>query len=226
VKHVCLFDIDGTLVTTGGAGKHALLETLAREFALAETIDSTPMSGRTDRSITADLFRLHQVAESDENWTRFQATYLKQLPQSLAALVGRVLPGIEPLLQSLVARGDVALGLLTGNMHEGARIKLSHYRLWNYFQFGAYGDVHFDRDDIAREAIRVVQSQVAADFAPDRIWVVGDTPFDVRCARAIGARAIAVSTGTHTLDELRPSEPDLLVDDLTDAAPFLALLDA
>jgi phosphoglycolate phosphatase-like HAD superfamily hydrolase len=113
---------------------------------------------------------------------------------------------------------------LTGNIRDGARIKLSHYGLYHYFRLGGFGDEHHDRDDVAREVLRELQGALADVLDLDRVWVIGDTPFDVQCARAIGARAAAVATGWHTRDELAPSEPDLLFEDLSDAAPLLKRL--
>jgi phosphoglycolate phosphatase-like HAD superfamily hydrolase len=122
----------------------------------------------------------------------------------------------------LKGRDDVVLGLLTGNVRAGARVKLSHFRLYDYFPFGGFGDDHFDRDDVAREALAEVQRRFDGAIRPERIWVIGDTPLDVRCARAIGARAVAVATGWHTAEELDQHRPDLLLADLADPAPLLA----
>src|SRR5207244_1852351 len=109
-----------------------------------------------------------------------------RLPDSLNRHNGRVLPGIVALLQTLRSRQDAALGLLTGNVRAGARVKLGHYGLFEHFAFGGFGDLHFDRDDVAREALAETRTHVGAHVPPERIWVIGDTPLDVRCARAIG----------------------------------------
>jgi phosphoglycolate phosphatase len=127
------------------------------------------------------------------------------------------------LLRQLHGRRDVALGLLTGNIRAGARIKLGHFGLFDYFAFGGFGDHHLDRDDVAREALAEVKARFDGTVAPERIWVVGDTPLDIRCARAIGARAVAVTTGWHSRAELEPHGPDLLLDDLSDPTPLLRL---
>jgi phosphoglycolate phosphatase-like HAD superfamily hydrolase len=219
--HVCLFDIDGTLIASGGAGKAALEAALASEFGITRLIDKLQLSGRTDRAITCDLLRLHALDETPANWQRLIAAYLRHLPHCLATSKGWVLPGIAALLETLARRDDVLLGLLTGNIRAGAKVKLGHFGLYDYFAFGGYGDEHLDRDDVAREALAEVRRQLNGSAAPERIWVVGDTPLDIACARAIGARAVAVATGWHTTAELAAHQPDLLLTDLSDPMALL-----
>jgi phosphoglycolate phosphatase-like HAD superfamily hydrolase len=221
--HICLFDIDGTLLSSGGAGKAAMEAALESEFAVTRTSGGVPYSGRTDRAITQDLFAFHGIEWSEANWQRFLATYLEHLPRCLAGHQGKVMPGIADLLETIRNRDRFALGLLTGNVRDGARLKLGHYGLFDYFAFGGYGDQHLDRDDVAQEALFVIRSQFNGTVDPNSIWVIGDTPLDIRCARSIGARAIAVATGMHSLDELAAENPDLLVRDFSDAAPLLAM---
>ena len=218
--HVFLFDIDGTLIASGGAGKAALEMAMAAEFGGAHRIDELRLSGRPDRAIVADLFRLHGVEDRPEHRERLTAAYLRNLPACLASHNGRVLPGIAALLEELRRRA-FPLGLLTGNIRAGAKAKLGHFGLFEHFAFGGFGDHHLDRDDIAREALAEVKARLNGGHSPERLWVVGDTPLDVRCARAIGARAVAVATGWHDADELAVCEPDLLFDDLSDAARLL-----
>jgi phosphoglycolate phosphatase-like HAD superfamily hydrolase len=223
IMYVCLFDIDGTLLSSGGAGKAAMEAALATEFRAAGSTDGVPFAGRTDRAIARDLFRLHRIDESADNWQRFLAAYLCHLPGCLAAHKGQVLPGIAALLDSFQERDNVALGLLTGNVRDGARLKLGHYGLYQHFGFGGFGDHHLTRADVAREALTAVRSHLKEPVKSEQIWVVGDTPLDVRCARSIGARAVAVATGWHSLDILAAEQPDLLLADFRDPAPLLAL---
>lgn len=212
---VFLFDIDGTLVSTGGAGKAALDGAFAAEFNIPQSHD-VPLSGRTDRGIARNLFELHGLADSEENWHRFRRAYVNRLPHELPRRKGTVLPGVVALLSLLQTREEVAVGLLTGNVPEGARIKLEHYGLYQHFAFGGFGDCHSHRDDVAREALAAARAHVARPIAEDRVWVIGDTPLDVRCARSIGARVVAVATGVFTAAELAMEAPDLLVEDLGD----------
>ena len=221
--HICLFDIDGTLIHTRGAGTAALREALQTEFGVDDPTDQVPIHGRTDRGITRDLFRFHGIDDLPEHWERFREAYLRVLPGSLAARAGTVLPGIVSLLDLLAARDDVAIGLLTGNTREGARIKLAHFGLDQYFDFGGFGDNHLERDDVARDALATAQARLSAPVGLDRVWVIGDTPTDVSCGRAIAARTIAVATGNHTWDELAAASPDHLASDFSDPEAILAL---
>jgi phosphoglycolate phosphatase len=231
--HICLLDIDGTLLLTGGAGQAAFAQTLAAEFGIAEIINSVMFAGRSDRAIAMDLFRLHGVEESTDNWQRFCAGYLSRLEAALKAHQGFLLPGATELVTALAGRDDVALGLLTGNVREGAKRKLVHYNLWHWFAFGGYGDDHLDRCDIASSALAAAREHIngrANGLAGNgktfegEIIVIGDTPNDIVCGRSIGARCIAVATGHTKADELRRSNPDLLLDTLEDIDPILSLL--
>jgi phosphoglycolate phosphatase-like HAD superfamily hydrolase len=224
--HICLFDIDGTLLSSGGAGKAAMEAALESEFGVPPSAGGVPFSGRTDRAITQDLFAIHKIAWSRLNWQRFLKAYLGHLPGCLARHNGKVMPGIGQLLEDLDSQDRAALGLLTGNVRDGARLKLEHYGLFQHFGFGGFGDHHLDRDDVAREALAVIRNQFDGSVDPQNIWVIGDTPLDIRCARAIGVRAVAVATGFHPYDELANEQPDLLLPDFSDSAPLLALLNA
>lgn len=221
--HVCLFDIDGTLLASGGAGKAAVETALCEEFQV-EIRGRVSYSGRTDRAIVRDLFEMHGVADNPANWQRLRDGYLRRLPDCLARHNGTILPGIQLLLDKLAEHPRVTLGLLTGNIRDGARIKLGHFGIDHHFAFGGYGDQHFDRDEVAREALAEAQRHMNGAVGADRIWVIGDTPLDIRCARAIGARVAAVATGWHSLAELEAERPDLLFPHLEDAKALLAML--
>jgi len=165
---VCLFDIDGTLLSSGGAGKAAMEAALGSEFGVTEMRGRVPFSGRTDRAIGRDLFSLHDIEESSHHWQRFLTAYLRHLPDCLNRHDGRVLPGIVRLLVDLGGREDVALGLLTGNVRDGARLKLGHYGLFHHFAFGGFGDHHLARCDVARELFRAEQNRDGASSANSR----------------------------------------------------------
>jgi phosphoglycolate phosphatase-like HAD superfamily hydrolase len=218
--NIVLFDIDGTLVASGGAGKLALETAFTEDFE-TELRFQVPYSGRTDRAIVRELFETHGVEHSTPNLQKLLAGYLRRLPNCLNRMRGVVLPGVLKLLDDLRRRDRVAVGLLTGNVRAGAQVKLGHFGLFEHFSFGGFGDHHFDRDDVARDALAAVRAHIGPDVAPDRIWVIGDTPLDVRCARAIGARVLAVATGIHSLEELTAAAPDLVLADLSDPQPFL-----
>ena len=246
--HICFFDIDGTLILTGGAGQAAFERAFFEDFGIDQWNGQVRFSGRSDRAIVADLFAVHGIENSDANWERFVTGYLERLPRTLQESNGRILPGVESLLELLASRDDVTLGLLTGNMRIGAERKLAHYGLGRFFEFGGYGDALLDRNEIAATAVAAARDyfEQAQDPAPpssgerlgvgdsahakdgDRLAnastiVIGDTEHDVRCARSIGATAVAVATGFTDRPTLVASRPDLLLDDLADPTPFLEL---
>jgi phosphoglycolate phosphatase-like HAD superfamily hydrolase len=224
--HICFLDIDGTLVLTGGAGQAAFARTLAADFGIPELDTRVAFAGRSDRAIAMDLFRSHGVEPSAENWRRFCTGYLARLEETLPAHDGYVLPGVTQLLTTLAARGDVAIGLLTGNLREGARRKLGHYGLWEWFPFGGFGDDYDDRCQIAAAALAAAKSHVnghPAGSISGQIIVIGDTLHDIDCARFIEARSVAVSTGQTPPDVLRGGQPDVFVETLANIEPILAL---
>lgn len=224
MKHICLFDIDGTLLSSGGAGKAAMQEAFCESFRIQGIFEGLQTAGRTDRAITKDLFDYHEHEMSDENFDLFFTTYKKKLPVHLSQSEGSILPGVKKLIEALHAREDVDLGLLTGNYAEGAELKLSHFGMFDYFEFGGFGDNHLERDEVAREALRVITDR-HVEFTPERIWVIGDTPADVQCGRAIGAKVIAVATGIFSYEELEKTEPDYLYHDFSDTDQFISILD-
>lgn len=220
---IILFDIDGTLIRTGGAGKAAMEGALRDAFGIAEIRDEVPYSGRTDRAIGRDLLTVHGIDPTPANSLKLQDAYLAHLPPSLKHHGGTVCPGIGELLAQLQPQSGTVLGLLTGNVRSGAMHKLGHFGLWDRFIGGGFGDEHFDRDDVARAALREVRAYLDRDVNPADVWVIGDTPLDVQCARAIGAKVIAVATGWHPHDELAACEPDHLFHDLSDHASVAAI---
>ncbi len=233
---VFLFDIDGTLIVTDRAGQHAMEATMAPRGTApsvgradsqdaAGAVGPIHYAGRTDRSIVADHLRRFGLEDTQENFVRYAEAFLGRLPDSLAARQGSVLPGVIETLERLAGLPNTCLGLLTGNLRRAARIKLSHFGLDRFFYeegepVGGFGDNHHDRDDVARQALEDVRNRVRSDIRPEQIWVVGDTPRDVRCARAIGARVLAVATGGYSLDQLRVTGPDVMVPDLAAAGAW------
>jgi phosphoglycolate phosphatase-like HAD superfamily hydrolase len=221
--NVLLFDIDGTLLYTGGSGMAAL------RLGFAEVFGRTPpekisTAGRTDRAIAGDFFRSCEVEDSLENWRRFCEAYLRHLAEQLPLRDGYLFPGVEACLEIMAARDDVVMGLLTGNVFEGARLKLERFGIYNHFQFGGFGEDHKERDGVAMDALAAARDAVDGEFALDRVWVIGDTPNDIRCARSIAANAVAVATGIHAKSDLADASPDLLLDDLRQAEQLLELL--
>lgn len=220
---VLLFDIDGTMLNSGGAGQAAMEDALEAAFGVTAQTEGIPVAGRTDRAITTDMLRFHRIEQTDDNWSRFVSTYLSYLPKQLAARDGLILPGVVELLNQLSERSDCVLGLLTGNFRRGAELKLSHYELLHHFQFGGYGDHHHDRDDVAREAVISGRLRFNTEEFDD-VWVLGDTPADVKCGRAIGAKVVAVSTGHYSCEQLAPTQPDYLFENFSDVSAVVRTL--
>lgn len=214
MKSMFLFDIDGTLLSTGGAGRRAMEAAAAGLFG-GNGIGNLPLGGRTDHAIVRDILTLHQVEYASEMHAEFIGDYLKHLALILPATAGQVLPGVRRMLDRLSAMSDVGVGLLTGNVPEGAELKLRHYGLADYFSFGGYGGLHQDRCDVARDALAAARQRAGFSDATE-VWVIGDTPGDIRCGRAINARVVAVATGTHGREELEAAAPDFLLDSLED----------
>lgn len=227
--HVILFDIDGTLVLTGGAGMRAMNraceDLVRRENAMA----GVTFAGRTDWSILDDIVRNHGHTLDEILLDRLRARYVAHLAEEIALPgcgVKDVMPGIRALLDALAGRADVHVGLLTGNFIEGARIKLQYFDLWKYFAWGAFGDDASNRNDlvpIAMSRARAHGVDVKALRRAD-VLVVGDTPNDIECAVVAGATAVAVATGSYSVDQLRAAGADIVFDDLSDTTAFLRLL--
>lgn len=224
MTHVCLFDIDGTLLRSGGAGKAAMVQAFAEEFKVDAIHEGLQTAGRTDWAIAHDIFKFHMHELNEENFIRFVTVYKRLLPDHLKRNTGGILPGLAELIPILHEREDIDLGLLTGNYREGAHLKLSHYDLHHYFEFGGFGDNHLHRDDVARDALLEVHKRHDENFDRNRIWVIGDTPADVQCGRAIEARVVAVATGSFSYDDLKKTEPDYLFHDFSDYHSFIKLL--
>jgi len=203
-----LFDIDGTLIQSGGAGEKAFGRVCETEFGVPNGAARLNFAGRTDPSIVRDFFQLHAIKPSSDNFQRFFDSYIFYLDHLLGQLNGSVLPGVHTMLGELNALPQPPLiGLLTGNIRLGAQIKLSHYRLWDSFRMGGFGDDHEDRNEIAKVAHQRGRRALGESLAGGEILVIGDTPRDVECAKAIGARSLAVATGKYSVKELRQESP-------------------
>lgn len=219
-----LFDIDGTLIRTGGAGMVAIKQAMREMFGL-ESISKVPVHGRTDEGILTDLFAAQSLSFAEHRET-FSRRYWELLPQTLLAGEGEVLPGVEALLAKLDTIPEISMGILTGNAEPAADIKLQHFGLEKYFHFGGYGDRHGDRNDVARLAQQSAEAALGEQFQADHVWVIGDTVNDVVCARSIGAKVIAVETGGGSRDVLSQSNPDCQLATLAQTEDFLKAIGA
>jgi phosphoglycolate phosphatase-like HAD superfamily hydrolase len=211
-----LFDIDGTLVHTGGAGTKAFSRTFSHLFGLRHGAERMKFAGRTDVSLVREFFQIHGVPESRENFSRFFENYVFWLEQILARNTGDQCPGITRFLADLLALPQPPmLGLLTGNIRLGAEIKLRRFGLWDAFVMGGFADDHEDRNHIAVAALQRGRRVLDPQLHPQEVLVIGDTPFDVRCGKFIGAQTLAVATGGSKYEELKEHAADWTVQDLT-----------
>lgn len=226
MKKLILWDIDGTLIRTNRAGIVALVRAFAQVHGREPDMDSIEAAGRTDRWIIARMLEHHGIAATPQNIHAILEGYLQLLHGEMVARSGRILPGILDLLETLHRRSDVVQALLTGNVERGARIKLEHYHVWHYFEFGAFGDDSALRNDLGPHALRRAREKHAMDFAPERTFVIGDTPHDIECGKVIGARTIAVATGTFGVDALQAHAPTAVFGDFSDTAALLHVIDA
>jgi phosphoglycolate phosphatase-like HAD superfamily hydrolase len=211
-----LFDIDGTLIHTGGAGTKAFSLTFASVFGLKHGAERMKFAGRTDVSLVREFFRIHGVPETPENFRRFFDNYVFLLEHILARSDGGQCTGITEFIRKLQALPrPPTLGLLTGNIQLGAEIKLRRYGLWDFFVMGGFADDHEDRNHIAAAALQRGRRLLDPQLQPEEIVVIGDTPFDVRCGKFIGAKTLAVATGGSRYAELKPHAADWTVENLT-----------
>jgi phosphoglycolate phosphatase-like HAD superfamily hydrolase len=210
-----LFDIDGTLVHTGGAGVKAFAKVFQTEFNAHDGFEKLKFAGRTDVSLVREFFQYHNVSETPQNFERFFERYVFWLDFILNHSKTEMCPGIREFLHNLKWLPKAPLiGLLTGNIRLGAEIKLRHFDLWKEFETGAFADDSENRDEIAAVARERGRRLLGNGLRDDEILVIGDTPLDIRCGRAIGARVLAVATGGATLEELNRHEPDWAIKDL------------
>ncbi len=211
-----LFDVDGTLVNTGGAGKNAFARTLATAFNSHLGVHMVSFAGRTDVSLVRELFGIHGIHATTANLQKFFEHYVFCLDLVLHESNGHACPGAHRFIRDLQALPNPpVLGLLTGNIQLGAEIKLRHFGLWEHFHFGGFADDHEERNHIAAAAFERAQRVIGKHLKPEEIIVVGDTQFDVACGRFIGAKVLAVATGGAKHHELELHKPDWLVKDLT-----------
>ncbi|HEX3818677.1 MAG TPA: HAD family hydrolase [Chthoniobacterales bacterium] len=224
-KRLLLFDIDGTLIDSGGAGVQALRDALRAQFGFDDGLEGIEIAGRTDTGIVHQIFQKRKISLTSKGVSEFLDLYAENLERELPQRNGRLLPGIGELLIRLQARPQNVIGLLTGNIQRGARLKLQHYGIWDFFEFGAFADDHHDRNELGAFACERARAKHAIDFLANDIDVIGDTPHDIACGKAIGARTIAVATGNFSRAELSAHQPDRIVDDFSAVDAVVADLD-
>lgn len=224
MKTLLLWDIDGTLIDSGGAGERGLQLALKREFAIEDTLSWLEYFGRTDVWIARAILKHHLGAASPEDIQRFLNAYLKALAEEMNNPQARVLPGVAEIVAQIGQHSDIAQGLLTGNLRRGAETKLGHFGLWAHFPYGAFANDAVHRDELGPHALRRANAYHGVTFVPERVFVIGDTPHDIACGKAIGARTFAVATGRYSSERLRAHTPTAVFENFADPGAFFAAL--
>lgn len=217
-KKLVVFDIDGTLIDSGGAGMAALNAAMEELTGVAAGFKDIHCAGKTDLQIVREAYVKHGLSLSQKSIREFFELYVSHLVLTVTLKKGSLKPGVNELLLSLVEEPDMHLGLLTGNVEKGARLKLEPYSLNDFFPLGAFGDDSEDRNLLLPIAVRRLSERVSIDVSWSDCVVIGDTPRDVTCAHVHGSRSIAVATGPYSVEELEEAGADLVVPDLSDAA--------
>lgn len=222
-----LFDIDGTLLREGIAPKLAFARALRETYDTAAPVSGFRFAGMTDPQCVMEIMRMAGLPDEvilrgrDECLTRYVEHLAAEMREHDGA---KLFPGVRDLLERLNERPDALVGLLTGNTRGGASLKLRRWSLEPYFRFGAFGDDHEDRPTLAKIALQRAQELLGRPMGGDAATVVGDTPRDVACARAIGARAVVVATGQVPREELLAAGPDALLDSFADREAALGAI--
>lgn len=216
MARIILFDIDGTLLLTGGAGKLAFDRVFSELYQIEGAWQNIVPDGRTDPCLIAELFErnLNRRAGSEEYkkveeaYSRFMAETLHQAPRF------RLMPGVEELLNRLHERKAGTLGLATGNFETTAYLKLERAGIREFFQFGGFGSDHRDRLILTRLAVQRGMQAWGGTVEPEEIFLVGDTIHDIRCGKVLGLTTVAVATGSTPKEVLASHRPDFLLDSL------------
>lgn len=227
MTHLVLFDIDGTLLSAAGAGRHAIRQALLEAVGPVPAVETWSFAGKTDPQLTRELLEEHGVPadEIPALVTTVLARYLELLEDAIKSNPDAHLkPGVMPLLDALGAREDVTLGLLTGNLVAGAKVKLDHFGIGDRFGFGAFGSDHAERKQLPAIAAQRAKELTGKDFAGKRIVIIGDTEHDIACGASLGVKAIAVATGPHDVATLASYHPDHVFADFSDTEAVLAAI--
>ncbi len=225
MKRLILFDIDGTLAE-GGPAKEAFCVAMEATFGTAGAIDTHSFAGKTDPQIARELLAASGFvdAEIDHRFPMLWDGYVQELEDRIAADPMRLLPGVGPLVEALEAEADVALGLVTGNIARGARLKLGSVGLDGRFHVGGYGSDHEERQHLPGFALTRALETWGVDFPGDSVFVVGDTPRDVQCGKHHGTRTVAVATGHFDEEQLEATGADVVLEDFSEIRDVLEIL--
>ncbi|MEW6600984.1 MAG: HAD family hydrolase [Nitrospirota bacterium] len=221
-KKLVLFDIDGTLISAGGAGTRSMNLAFHALFGISDAFKDIQMAGRTDPQIMKDGLKFHNLPYMDGNVGKMEAMYLTFLEREINNPLRHLKPGIGEIL-NMLKQMDLIIGLLTGNLEKGASIKLGAFGLNNYFIDGAFGSDDEDRDKLLPIALEKFDKK-GYKFVPQDCVVIGDTPRDVQCAKIHGAHCIAVATGPYSKESLFDTSADVVVDSLAETEKYMSLM--
>lgn len=220
-----LFDIDGTIMDSGGAGTRGLDLAFSEVFSIDDAFRDVQMAGKTDIQIIKEALSKHGLPSENGAIPQVIAAYVQHLSREIHNDRKHVKPGITEALDALRSQGDnYLIGLLTGNIRRGAMLKLSHFAIDQYFASGAFGDDHEDRNKLLPIAVERFRGLSGRDISFGDCVVVGDTPRDVYCSKPYGARCIGVATGPYPAADLVKAGADMVFEDLTDTAAFITSL--
>ena len=221
-----LFDIDGTLINSGGAGKRAMSLAFEKLYGHPDILDDISLSGRTDELIIRDAFRKVNLTPQPGAISEYKALYFDILKKEiLKPNSGKyVMPGVDILLRKLFTRQDIHLGLLTGNWEKSGYIKIRHFRLDSYFPFGAFSDDSTERPELVPIAMDRFKEYTGISVSADQVYVIGDTPRDIDCTKPHGVKSVAVAAASYGREELAAYNPDFLFDDFSSLSNVLSVL--
>lgn len=217
---ILLWDIDGTLIRSGGAGMRALTRAVARFTGAEEDLSAVNLAGSMD----GDVFEQICVPRKMDV-QQLAAAYLEELPICMANSRGHVPPGVREVLHRTASVPKFCNALLTGNLVQGAQIKLRHFGLWDYFRFGAFGNEARRRPELGPVAMEKAARHAGRPVPPESFWIIGDTPRDVAVAKACGFRSLAVGTGVSAAEEIQAAGPDVFFADLSDTDQVMRMFE-
>jgi len=224
-RRLLLWDIDGTIISSGHAGEAALVTALKKLYGLDLDLSKIDYMGRTDVKLSYYIFQHYGLEITPAKIEEFVRAYLAGLEEELPKRQGRVLPGISEILERASKDSRYVLALLTGNQRRGAELKLVAYGAWHYFPFGAFADDSMERDELGPYALHRAAEYCGEEIPPSRAFVIGDTPHDIRCGKIISAQTIAVATGGFTTEALAAHHPSALFRDFSDVEDFFTTID-
>ncbi len=224
--YLFLFDIDGTLIRSAGAGKNAMERALEAVYSVKNSLRNIHMMGRTDPSIVDEVILQYHLVDNDAKRERFRHLYYELLEEEIKIErpEKRVCAGIESLLRILHQREDTMLGLLTGNWRKSGLIKLKHFGIDGFFEMGAFADDSPLRKELVPIAVARAEEISGQSISKEYVFVIGDTPLDIQGAKPSGVKTVAVATGVHTANQLASENPDFLFEDFGDNDKFMNMI--